>query len=264
MANMFKTIQGEGGSNGPEWLSSHPDPGNRYQSIIKESQSLSIVGAVPPSDEFKNVQTRLSSMPAAYTAEQIAQMQKTGAIANTPSPTANSNPAPAQAPIAPVQIAAPSAQYRTYRAGNLLRVAVPSNWGSRGGKTTVTYTPEGAYFERQNGPAFTHGVELGVTQGTGNLARDTSELLKSFVQSNPQLRQQGNITNDTVGGRAGLTAAMSNVSEVTGQNEVIELSTTQLRDGQVLYLIAVSPRPDASTYSSTFQRIRKNLQITDR
>ena len=36
MANMFKTLADEGGSRGPEWLSSHPDPGNRYNAIVKE------------------------------------------------------------------------------------------------------------------------------------------------------------------------------------------------------------------------------------
>src|SRR5215475_5441491 len=33
MANMFRTIQEQGGPGGPEWLSSHPDPGNRYAYI---------------------------------------------------------------------------------------------------------------------------------------------------------------------------------------------------------------------------------------
>jgi len=254
MANMFKTIQGEGGGNGPEWLSSHPDPGNRYQAILKESQSLRITGGVPPSDEFKNVQARLNTLPPAYTAEQIAQMQKAGSIANSPTDTATRT----------VQVSPPSSQYRTYRAGNLLRVSVPANWGSRGGKSTVTYTPDGAYFQRQSGTAFTHGVEIGLTQGTGNLARDTSELLRSFTQTNPGLRQQGGTTSDNLGGRVGYTTTLSNVSEVTGQNEVVELSTTQLRDGQVLYVIAVAPRQDASVYALAFRRIRQNLQISDR
>ena len=44
MANMFKTIQAEGGSSGPEWLSSHPDPGNRYNAIVKEASMLRIAG----------------------------------------------------------------------------------------------------------------------------------------------------------------------------------------------------------------------------
>src|SRR3954463_3796455 len=36
MANMFKTIEAEGGASGPEWLSDHPNPGNRYAAITRE------------------------------------------------------------------------------------------------------------------------------------------------------------------------------------------------------------------------------------
>ena len=34
---MFKTIEAEGGGSGPEWLSSHPNPGNRYEAINREA-----------------------------------------------------------------------------------------------------------------------------------------------------------------------------------------------------------------------------------
>ena len=44
MANMFKTIQAEGGGGGPEWLSSHPDPGNRYDAIVQEASMLRVEG----------------------------------------------------------------------------------------------------------------------------------------------------------------------------------------------------------------------------
>src|SRR5215475_10124087 len=42
MANMFKTIEKQGGSNGPQWLSDHPNPGNRYDYINKEADSLPV------------------------------------------------------------------------------------------------------------------------------------------------------------------------------------------------------------------------------
>ncbi len=37
MANMFKTIEAQGGRGGPEWMSSHPNPGNRYNTINREA-----------------------------------------------------------------------------------------------------------------------------------------------------------------------------------------------------------------------------------
>jgi len=43
MANMFKTIEANGGGAGlPEWLSDHPNPGNRYEYITREAQSLRV------------------------------------------------------------------------------------------------------------------------------------------------------------------------------------------------------------------------------
>src|SRR5919205_3189956 len=42
LANMFRTIAQQGGSGGPEWLSSHPNPGNRYQYIMQEAAMLRV------------------------------------------------------------------------------------------------------------------------------------------------------------------------------------------------------------------------------
>ena len=40
MASMFKTLEGKGSSGGPEWMSSHPNPGNRAEAILKEAADL--------------------------------------------------------------------------------------------------------------------------------------------------------------------------------------------------------------------------------
>jgi hypothetical protein len=41
------------------------------------------------------------------------------------------------------------------------------------------------------------------------------------------------------------------------------LSTTQLRDGSLLYIIGVAPQSDAKTYENAFRRVRQSLQIAD-
>jgi predicted Zn-dependent protease len=40
MANMFRTIERRGGNGGPEWLSDHPSPANRYEAIHREAALL--------------------------------------------------------------------------------------------------------------------------------------------------------------------------------------------------------------------------------
>jgi hypothetical protein len=51
---------------------------------------------------------------------------------------------------------------------------------------------------------------------------------------------------------------------VTGQPELVQISTTQLRDNTMLYVIGVAPQAEANAYTSTFARVRQNLQINDR
>jgi beta-barrel assembly-enhancing protease len=250
MASMFKTIEAQGGGGGPEWLSDHPNPGNRYNAITKEAAALRVEGNAS-TGEFPATQARLREMSPAYTAEQIARRQTRDRQTDRPVGTSGRT----------IDVSPPSGQYRTHQPGNFLRVSVPANWQQFGGNNTVTYAPEGAYFQSNGGTAFTHGVEIGVTQGSGNLRNDTEQLLRGFARSNPELRVAGNARGETIGGRRGLTTPLSNVSEVTGQREYISLSTAQLADGNVLFLIGVAPQGEANTYENAFRRVRQNLQI---
>jgi predicted Zn-dependent protease len=73
MANMFRTIQQQGGNSGPEFLSDHPDPGNRYDAIVREARSLRITGAASTGPAFDSVRSRLAQMPPAPTSGQVAR-----------------------------------------------------------------------------------------------------------------------------------------------------------------------------------------------
>ena len=250
MANMFHTLAAQGG-NGPEWLSDHPNPGNREARIKQEAAALHFNGSgYQNSAEFNSVQSRLKGMSPALTAQQIANQQKSGRPVGTGGRAVNVDP--------------PSGSFRTYQPSNGLRLAVPSNWEQvEAGNNSVTYAPQGAYFQGNGGSAFTHGVEVGVAQGTGNLQNDTNSLVRNFAQGNPQLQQSGRARNDNVGGRNGITVQLANVSEVTGQPEYISLSTTELRNGSLLYVIGVAPRTEAGTYDNAFKKVRQNIQIAD-
>jgi beta-barrel assembly-enhancing protease len=252
MANMFKTIEAQGGRGGPEWLSSHPNPGNRYNAINREAQMLQVNGSAGNQAEFQAVKSRLTGMSPALTQQQIAQGQGRNAPVGTSGRTA-------------VRVEPPSSQYRSHSPADFFRVAVPANWSQvSGGQSGVTYAPQGGYFQDNQGQtAFTHGVQFGVTQGgSGNLQRDTEALLQSFARSNPQLRRAGNYQSTNIGGARGLTTSLRNVSEVTGQAEYVNLSTVYLPDGNVLFMIGVAPQDEANIYANAFARVRQNLQLT--
>jgi beta-barrel assembly-enhancing protease len=252
MANMFKTIEAEGGGGGPEWMSSHPNPGNRFARITEEAKALRVTGNYS-SGQFANVQARLRGSGKSYTAEEIAQ----GKARNTGNTTST--------PRVNTRIEPPASSTRTYRPTNFLQVAVPSNWSQVNANSGVTYAPQGAFYEAGGGTAFTHGVEFGVAQGgNNNLQRDTQSLLGNFARSNPNLRQTSGFSRVNVNGRQGLVTQLSNTSEVTNQPEFVQLTTTYLRDGSVLYMIGVAPQNEASTYNNAFNRVRSSLQIADR
>jgi Zn-dependent protease with chaperone function len=255
MANMFKTIEAEGGNRGPQWLSSHPNPGNRFEAINREAQTLTVQGNAA-SGRFPSIQARLSGMSPAYTAEQIAKGQAKSGTQTVSTSTADRRP-----------VAPPASQVRASRPFSFLRLNLPSNWTEvSGGDTGVTYAPEGGYRTASGElEGFTHGIQVGVApKGTGNLQRDTEQLIAAFAKSNPQLRRQGGYSRETVGGRGGLRTTLSNQSDITGQPETISLSTALLSDGRLLYLIGVSPQRESGTYESAFRRVRQSVQLSDR
>ena len=211
MANMFKTIQKQGGSQGPEWLSDHPDPGNRYEAINREADALGVRASAAPPGRIEAVHARLSQLSPAITSAQAAreaqQRQRTGQGERGGSVgRIGTNVEP------------PSGEWRTYQPGNFMRISVPANWQQVGSGNTVTYAPDGGYGQTADGhSAFTHGIEVGVTQGSGGgLQQSTEQLLQSFARTNPDLRRQGGYSRTSIGGREGLTATLSNTSEVTG------------------------------------------------
>ena len=78
LARMFETIEKEGGSRGPEWLSSHPNPGNREERIAQEARLLRVSSARSnQSAEFSQVQASLQRMPPGRTMAEIASSNNT-------------------------------------------------------------------------------------------------------------------------------------------------------------------------------------------
>jgi predicted Zn-dependent protease len=70
MASMFKIIAQTSGGGGPEWLSDHPNPGNRYDYISREAKMLRVNRPVGDTRAFRATQLRLKSMPAAPSMQQ--------------------------------------------------------------------------------------------------------------------------------------------------------------------------------------------------
>ncbi len=94
LAHMFETIEKEGGGRNPQWLSDHPNPGNRVQYINEEATHVKIENPVaqnpppasgaPPQEgvilsplthptTFTEIQERLKTFPPAPTMAELAK-----------------------------------------------------------------------------------------------------------------------------------------------------------------------------------------------
>ena len=73
MADMFKTLEREGGNGGPEWLSDHPNPGNRSEAISREADMLPVSRPRGDSPAFEQMEARLDRLPDAPTTEQVVR-----------------------------------------------------------------------------------------------------------------------------------------------------------------------------------------------
>ena len=145
-----------------------------------------------------------------------------------------------------------------------MRVDVPSNWRQINEGNSVWFAPQGGYGSVNGQAIFTHGTSFGVAQTNNrNLQRATEEIINSFAQGNRNLRANGGYQRTTIDGRAALWSTLTNVNEATGRPETIRLITTQLSNGQVLYMVAVTPQGERN-FDNAFQRVLTSVRINDR
>ncbi len=122
LAHMFETIQKQGGSGGPQWLSDHPNPGNRTQYITAEAAQLRI-GPRPNDQGFQQTRSRFNSMPPARS---MADYEKSGGAGNGGG--GRSGGATGSVGTIGEAVPPPARQYRTVQGGQLFTASVPSNW----------------------------------------------------------------------------------------------------------------------------------------
>ena len=255
LANMFQTIERQSGGGGGGFLSDHPSPANRYARINQEATYLRVENPIRDSREFSQIQARLRGMGRASSMQEIARSGNRYPTGETTGNYPNNPPRG--------RVDYPSTRYQNYSTlGGILRVSVPSNWQQLQDNNSVWFSPTGAYGQYQNQVVYTHGVNFGIAQTQSrNLQQATQEFVSGLTQGNGNLRQRGRLLGTTVGGRNGLTTTLTNVNEATGQAEVVTLITTQLRDGQLFYMLAVAPENESTSYQAAFRNILRSLQI---
>lgn len=246
LANMFRTLQAQGGSGGlPQFLSSHPNPKNRYERINQEIALLRVApNPIRDTREFRLVKERLGGMPAAPSSDEI---EKGGGTTSNTGSGGNYG-----------RVSAPSSRYRSYTGGDIFSVSYPDNWRVLEGQDSVTISPNGAFGDR----GITHGVMIGLAQTRSNKLRQASdEYIGALLRNNSYLRQQRSYDSGYIDNRDALAMVLAGRSDITGQTEIVTVYTTMLNDGDLLYLITVTRESDSSSFNRAFQTMLRSLRI---
>src|SRR5215470_2482336 len=171
MADFFEKLEKEGGSRGPQFLSDHPDPGNRSAAVSQEVRTLSRRSSYrSDSAEFRSIKQEVGGMHP-YTSEQIAALQKEGKLGATANGAVGGS--------------LPSASHNTKTLDhNEFQMAYPDDWKVYGDQNSaVTIAPASGVSDN----AIAYGVMVNGYQpeGSVNLDQATNELVSSLRQSNP-------------------------------------------------------------------------------
>lgn len=279
LANIFRTLEQQGGRGGPQWLSDHPNPGNRFEYINREADALRVANPIRNTQEFTQVRALLRDMPRARSMQEVGRIrqgypqqrdQRYPDQDDRRYPDQNDQRYPQQGDRRypqqggrPGRIEYPSSRFRTYTGSNF-RIGVPDNWRELPAGDNVTFAPEGAYSNTQGQFVYTHGVQVGSIRGeSGSLRTATDRLISELAQGNQNLRKNGGYEREYLGRREGLAVSLSNVSEVTGRPEIVTVYTALLRNRDLFYVISVAPQDEYQNYQRIFLAILRTVDVND-
>jgi beta-barrel assembly-enhancing protease len=239
MASFFEKLEAQGGSRAPQFLSSHPNPGNRVRNVQAEVQTLPQANYNADTGQFSPMREQVARLgPGRPPAQQAAAG------------------APARSALAPANFT----RLQTSRVG----LDHPAGWQVYGDRTSavVTIAPQGGIVQGRGGFAITHGAVLSYYRpesGRRDVRGATQELLRDLASINPDLRAAGPARTATLGGQRGMLVPMAGRTP-DGAPERIWLATINRPEG-LFYLVLISPDRDFATLEPAFRRMLDSVQF---
>jgi len=236
MAQFFERLQAETkGKNPPQFLSDHPNPGNRVDRVDEEVDKL---GGVPQnakrdSAEFEAIKREVLALP-------VVKMPPASGRSGPPVP--------------------PSGNFVDYD-GGAYALKVPENWKKYEDKGSVTFAPDG-------GISQTGGLAYGMIVGVHQVQADSSEhalenatqaLIRELASTNPGLKVTRDPGPVQLNGQPGLSTYLSNDSPAGGQ-ETDWLLTVLEPQGLVSFL-CVAPKAAYPDYEKTFTEVLDGVRL---
>jgi hypothetical protein len=238
MAQFFEKLQAETkGKNPPQFLSDHPNPGNRVDRVNEEIDKL---GGVPTnakrdSAEFEAIKREVMSLPVVKT---------------PPASVGNAAPAP------------PSGNFVDHRVDRVA-LKVPQNWNKYEDNGSVTFAPDGG-ISQKGGLAYGMIVSVNQMQNDGSeqaLGNATQALIRELAKTNPGLKVAREPGRLELNGQRGLSTYLSNESPAGG--EETDWLVTVLQPQGLVSFLCVAPRVAYPEYEKTFTAILDSVRFAE-
>jgi peptidase M48-like protein len=238
MAQFFEKLEAETkGKNPPQFLSDHPNPGNRIERVNEEIDKLGGPPANARRDtaEFEAIKREVIALPV---------VKAPGPLSVRPPP-------------------APSVNFVEYRSANY-QFRAPENWKKYEENGSVTFAPDGGI--SQNG-ALGYGLIVSVNQmqvdpnDSSALDNATRSFIQGLAKTNPGLGVARDPSRVKLNGRQGLSTYLTNDSPAGGV-EADWLITILKPEGLVSFL-CVAPKDAFPAYEKTFTTILDSVRFAE-
>jgi hypothetical protein len=238
MARFFEKLAAEGGSRGPQFLSSHPDPGNRMRSVEAEIRTFPRAEYAFNTGAFNQAKSMVGGLPAPSRSQ-----------------SADRSIGPPSAPVGggmrelrgqSFSLAYPEA-WQAFGDNNSSMVTLAPREGvvqGRGGQTQIGYGAIVSYFFPERGR---------------NLRQATEELIHHLHASNPNLQASGRSRRVRVDGHEGMVTMLSSGSPYGG-GEVDALLTVSRPEG-LFYMVFIAPENEFNRLQSVFDQMIRSIRF---
>ncbi|MBK9166659.1 MAG: M48 family metalloprotease [Bryobacterales bacterium] len=253
-ARFFEKLESEGGSRAPQFLSSHPNPGNRVKSIEAEVRVMPSMPYNTAEGDFARMKRLAQQLPEPKGAQQQQQQQGQAA----PAPGVSAPPAAVRTPR---EIPNPSSRFRSL-SGTGWVLNHPDNWQVLGDRSqgSITIAPQEGVVE--------NGLACGVIVSTwqapnprANLRTMTRDLIADLRRTNPDLNVGRDQRRTRLDGQEALVTEMRTASPLGGQ-ELVQLVTVQ-RDRGLFYMVLVSPQSEYARFRPAFEQTLLSVRFSN-
>jgi predicted Zn-dependent protease len=259
LVEFFDVLAKQGGGGGPQFLSDHPNPGNRAKTISTAIQKFP-KKSFPRSDsqEFASMKRHAMGQKA-MTAQEVADYAKK----RQGSAQSQGGGAPAVVRASRTEVM-PSGGMRTQNFGPF-SMAVPSNW-------QAGQSQDGGYLIAPqagvSGNSIAYGVMVQGVQPQQRMSLDeaTDKIVQGLVQGNEGASVNGSPQRTNVNGADARSVTIRALSplEVSGGKQVPERDWVVTMDGgnnTIIYAVFTAPEQDFAALKPTFEDMLRSFRV---